>query len=439
MAYFNHAYRQTYVPSSLIVAKGTATSALKRGEFAFVDATTYKSVDVPASAAAGLGTSAAAGLAAIGGVAGTIANNIVPQAPDGYLLAQGNWNNTGTNTAGTASNADDIIGGNKFHGGYAASYKSKIILPRYITGLYKDDGNSCGAVDTAVVDIQIPDGCIKCDGSTSLQNQLRIDLKGNAVLRFLNRFAYSTFYLKDCCVAAPEEAGYVDGDTAATALAALINDDPIVNPFVTATVVAGTAPGAAGNNKVRLTVGYTATFFDNCSFDTRDNVDTEPITMTVGVLDEDGDACTNTCFTGVASSGGTQATMPAEGLTVELLKSEQTGESVLRNLILDRRYSQDGGHNQGNRDSARFREIEGGDNILGAVDRTAFYRNYKIQHTVPRFNNPTGVFDNDQYLYEIHIPCASGSDTSYTNFGKFMDGLAIEAKAAGRFVPVTTL
>lgn len=441
MAYFNHAYRQTYVPSSLITAKGTATSALKRGEIAFIDAATYKSVQIPASATSGLGTSAANGTQAV--VAGTgttpnIVSNMGMPSTSGYMIAQGNFNNAGSNTAGTASNAGDIIGGNALHGGYAASYKSKIIIPKYLTALYKD-GATCGAVDTAVIDVQIPNSCIKCDGSTSLQNQVRIDLKGNAVLRFLNRFAYSTFYLKDCCVASPDVAGYVDGDTAATALAALINDDPLINPFVTATVVAGTAPGAAGNNKVRLTVGYTATFFDNCSFDTRDNVDTEPITMTVTVLDEDGDACTDTCLTGAATSGGTQAAMPAEGLTVELMKQEKTGESVLRDLILDRRYSQDGGHNQGNRDSARFREIEGGDNILGAVDRTAFYRNYKIQHTVPRFNNPTGVFDNDQYLYEIHIPCGSDSDTFYTNFGKFMDGLAIEAKTAGRYVPVTQL
>ena len=83
--------------------------------------------------------------------------------------------------------------------------------------------------------------------------------------------------------------------------------------------------------------------------------------------------------------------------------SRISGENVLRDLILDRRYSQDGGHNQGNRDSARFREIEKGTNILGAVDRTKFYKRYMIQHTVPRFNNPTGTFDNDQYVYEIFI------------------------------------
>ena len=158
------------------------------------------------------------------------------------------------------------------------------------------------------------------------------------------------------------------------------------------------------------------------------------------MLDEDGNACVDSCFTQRTGTSGTFAAFP-DSSTVEvvLMKEEKTGENVLRDLILDRRYSQDGGHNQGNRDSARFREIEKGDNILAAVDRTTTYRNYKIQHTVPRYNNPTGVFDNDQYLYEIHIPCATGSDALYANLGKFVGGLAVEAQAAGRFVPVTTL
>lgn len=441
MAYFNHAYRQTWVPSSLIIAKGTATSALKKGELAFIDAATYESVNIPSGANIGLGTSAANGTTAVVGGTGTtpnIASTMGMPSTSGYILAQGNFNLSGTNTAASPGAGEDTIGtgstGSNFpmHGGYAESYKSKIIIPKFITGLYKDD-NTCGATDTAVIDLQIPEDCFKCDGSTSLRNQIRIDVKGNAVLRYLNRFAYSTFYSKDCddC---PSD-GFQTAAVTAADFVKMINDDPIVSPFVTATAVAG----SSGNNKIRLTLGYTATFFDNCSFDTRDNVDTEPLQMTVSILDEDGDACVDTCITGVGSSGGTQAAMPDQGITVELLKTEKTGENVLRDLILDRRYSQDGGHNQGNRDSARFRQIEKGDNILAAVDRTATYRNYKIQHTVPRYNNPTGVFDNDQYLYEIHVPCDSGSNTLYSNIGKYLGGLAVEAQAAGRFVPVTTL
>jgi len=444
MAYFNHAYRQTWVPTSILKTRGTATSALKKGELAFIDAATYKSVKLP-GANLGLGTSAADGTNAVVGVASGVGNSGMPTTT-GYLLAQGNFNLTTTAagaaaTAGAPGPGDDVLGGANpannlagsvaFHGGYAESYKSKIIIPKFITGLYKDDAG-CATPAAAVIEIQVPDGCIKCDGSTSLGNQLRLDFKGNAVLRYLNRFAYSTYYVKECCAAG---VANVTGAAVVAELVKQINADPIVNPFVTAEAVAGNQ----NDNKLKLTVGYTATFFDNCSFDTRDNVDTEPLEMTVSVLDEDGDPCVDTCFTGVVGAGEDQAAMPAQGLTTTLSKQEKSGESVLRDLILDRRYSQDGGHNQGNRDSARFRQIEKGDNILAAVDRTKFYRNYKIQHTVPRYNNPTGVFDNDQYLYEIHVDCAEAGNTLFADLGKFMAGLQVEAQAAGRFVPITTL
>ena len=441
MAYFNHAYRQTWVPSGLIIEEGVATSALKRGELAFIDAATYKSVNIPGTNQ-GLGTSAAnSNTTAVVGGTGTspnILSNMGMPSTTGYILAQGNWNLTGNATAAAPGAGDDTIGtgstGSTFpmHGGYAESYKSKIIIPKFITGLWKDD-NTCATVDAAVVQIEVPNDCIKCDGSTSLRNQIRIDVKGNAVLRYLNRFAYSTYYVKDCCAAG---VANVTGAAVVAELVKQINDDPIVSPFVEAKAVTG----SSGDNILQLTVGYTATFFDNCSFDTRDNVDTEPLTMKVGMLDEDGDVCVDSCFTQRTGTSGAFAAFP-DNSTVEvvLMKAEKTGESVLRNLILDRRYSQDGGHNQGNRDSARFREIEKGDNILAAVDRTTTYRNYKIQHTVPRYNNPTGVFDNDQYLYEIHVPCATASNALYSNIGKFMEGLKIEAQAAGRFVDVVSL
>jgi hypothetical protein len=38
-----------------------------------------------------------------------------------------------------------------------------------------------------------------------------------------------------------------------------------------------------------------------------------------------------------------------------------------------------------------------------------------LQHSVPRFNNPTGTFDNDQYLLEV---ITTGIDL---DFEKFVD------------------
>jgi len=72
------------------------------------------------------------------------------------------------------------------------------------------------------------------------------------------------------------------------------------------------------------------------------------------------------------------------------------GETVLRDLILSESYLQNFVHTD-----VRIREITQGDNILNSVSRNALYTRYYILHSVPRYNNPTGVFDNDQYLLEV--------------------------------------
>jgi len=50
----------------------------------------------------------------------------------------------------------------------------------------------------------------------------------------------------------------------------------------------------------------------------------------------------------------------------------------------------------------RIREITQGNQILDVIDRSALYDGVYLQHNVPRFNNPTGVFDNDQYLLAFY-------------------------------------
>jgi hypothetical protein len=72
------------------------------------------------------------------------------------------------------------------------------------------------------------------------------------------------------------------------------------------------------------------------------------------------------------------------------------GEQVVRDLILSERYLQNFFHTD-----IRIREITQGDQILNSVDRNALYTRYYILHSVPRFNNPTGTFDNDRYMLEI--------------------------------------
>ena len=143
---------------------------------------------------------------------------------------------------------------------------------------------------------------------------------------------------------------------------------------------------------VNFVGAYVDTTFGNCSFDTRDHYNAEPVEIIVSQLDETGNPC-NDCGVASRTPGSMQQTQ---------------GEEVIRELIMSERYRQSP-YNQGNADSARIREIELSDELLAAVDRTATYKAYYIQHSVPRFNNPTGVFDNDQYVYKLYVKC---SDTA---------------------------
>ena len=154
--------------------------------------------------------------------------------------------------------------------------------------------------------------------------------------------------------------------------------------------VPSTDPNGATKISACLEVvgAYVDTTFGNCSFDTRDHYNAEPVEIIVSLLDETGNPC-NDCGVASRTPGSMQQTQ---------------GEEVIRELILSERYRQSP-FNQGNADSSRIREIEMSSELLASVDRTKTYKAYYIQHSVPRFNNPTGVFDNDQYVYKIYAEC----------------------------------
>ena len=180
-------------------------------------------------------------------------------------------------------------------------------------------------------------------------------------------------------------------------------------------------PDPNGAVKVTATVefvgAYVDTVFGNCSFDTRDHYNAEPVEIIVSQLDETGNPC-NDCGVATRTPGSMQQTQ---------------GEEVVRELIMSERYRQSP-YNQGNADSARFREIEMSDELLSAVDRTATYKAYYIQHSVPRFNNPSGVFDNDQYIYKIYVKCSDAA--AQTQVEKLMNALSAWATSTGNAVPV---
>ena len=154
MSYFNHAYRKSMLAGA-VATKDLATSAFGAGVVGLVNASTYTALD-PAA--------------------------IVIPANTDVLLVQGNYNTV------------DTIGGNPLHGGYKESIKSKIIKPKFITKVWTQDCTSaCTATDVTVT---VPDTCYPCpDGHP----QLRIDLKGDNIQRFLGRNNYFIADFSGCC------------------------------------------------------------------------------------------------------------------------------------------------------------------------------------------------------------------------------------------------
>lgn len=384
MAYFNHAFQQTFAPTSFLLSGGEDSSVLTPLEGAFLNAQSYN-VATTATVTAG-------------------ATNLI--------LAMGSPLGSPTGVAGAA---DDILGGNRFHGGYAESWKSKMINPNYVRFVGKQP---VVAAATSLVTMEAIGTCFPCADDPSI----RMDFKGAPALRALNRNGYKILGGDGYCC--PDGQTHKDPAKVFADMAIQLLSDPILSQLIdvkveqdqnagsyTAITDSATATGntryekqqtaigllraytadatvVAGNKgKITITDTSSETVFGNCSFDTRDYYQVEPLQIYASELDEDGDPCTNGCIT-IARTAGKE--------------SETKGELILRDVLMYQRYMQ---HptNQGNRDSSRFREIEKtgpADGNLG-ITRSADYTTYVVLHTVPRFNNPTGTFDNDQYLIKI--------------------------------------
>jgi len=324
--------------------------------------------------------------------------------------------------ASTALYTNDKIG--PFHGGYQESTKSKMINPKYIRSFYRVDpctpqnqivhiGNTNYTSTLSPAD---PTCCF-----TFLCNQtyyLRIDIKGSPALRLLNHQSYHTvdFYTGCCPDPTPDP---VDSTLVMIGWANQIISTPYLKDFVTPIVFDETGaawypPGTTGgvdtwDNYVsaghiadacagmRLQGAYVDTRFGDCSFEVTDFFEKEPVAIYASLVDYTGDPCV---FEGIC--------------VITECPSRQGagfGETVLRDLVLSESYMQ----NIFRDTNMRIREITQGDDLFTAISRTAMYYRYFILHSVPRFNNPTGVFDNEQYLLEIITDAPSAS------FETFMD------------------
>ena len=187
---------------------------------------------------------------------------------------------------------------------------------------------------------------------------------------------------------------------------------------------------------IEFTVAYMETKFGTCTFTPTDKYDLEPLIIYASVLDESGNPCLVSSFVAhTPDATGVTTSLPylsSHGFEVQTpVQAFGLGETVLRELILDGRYLQNAYPDSSRVESFRMREIEA-DPALATVSRTSLYDRVMILHNVPRFNNPTGTFDNDQYLIVIHVP-AGTSTTALTTF------ITASCTDAGNTVALETL
>ncbi len=414
MAYFNNAFKKTFMMNDYVAPNpgvSAASGALTSGQLSLYNARTWAALDV------------------------------APATGCQFVVASG------------APYADDRVG--PFHGGYSESIKSKGVNPKFITKVWEspafDAQNSILHIGTTPFTSGTADCC-----PTFLCGEnyhLRVDVKGSPALRMLNHQAYQevTAYT-GCC--ADDAIAPVAVNPAIVMLAwqagiqesviltgngpnGRTNAEPFIIPVVTvsaagaagaigagATLVypAGTAAGVLANGiaatnahlglgggpgatvlattadlytpaafsdecaGLTLVGAYEETRFGDCTFQPSDFYGTEPLRIYASEVDLNGDPCE---FTGVCIVDECTG-RKANGL----------GETVARDFILSESYRQIPFATD-----LRIREITQGNDMLGTgpgqVDRTASYDRLMVLHSIPRYNNPTGTFDNDQYLLEI--------------------------------------
>jgi hypothetical protein len=313
---------------------------------------------------------------------------------------------------------NDKIG--PFAGGYLESNKSKEINPKYVSRLYSVTANGPQAmvVNVGSTPFTVAEETANCckEFMCGETYYLRIDVKGSPAMRFLDRNSYLTVdAYTGCCPDGAIAPVAVDSTEVMIKWAEGIVNSPLISPFILPVVVAedlslwyapgtdttgyvapaGYTIGGTWDNYVSpghtadacaglvLNGAYVDTKFGNCTFQVSDFYEKEPVRIYASEVDLNGDPCAFDGICVVDECLGLQA----NGL----------GESVAREMILSEGYRQSFFATD-----LRIREITQGNQILDVIDRTALYDGVYLQHNVPRFNNPTGTFDNDQYLLAFY-------------------------------------
>jgi hypothetical protein len=298
------------------------------------------------------------------------------------------------------------------HGGYQESHKSKVINPKYVRKGWIAVANPATAafVQVGATPDNLADASCAKEFLCGETYYLRVEVKGTAALRFANHNLYQTLQADGGCCDDPSNPTPVaeNGLDVYKQWAVAIAENPYLKDFIrpilvvdgdsyaydeASAVAAGLDPSkvfsavttSATAVGLILQGAYVDTTFGDCTFQTSDYYGKEPIQIYASEVDYNGDPCTFDGICVVETCPGVQA----NGL----------GEEKVRELLLSESYLQNFMHSD-----LRIREITQGTRVYEVLDRQAQYDSVFLLHSVPRFSNPSGVFDNDQYLIEIIAP-----------------------------------
>ena len=428
--YFNHAFRKSFLGASaqgsLSVRTTGGTEDLTAGQLGLFDSRTWQAVTSTGKP---------------------------------FVLAQGSYF------------TNDKIG--PVHGGYKESVKSKVINPKFISRVF----TTCAvtpATHIVAVGWDLADGPgfqFEC-GKTY---RLRVDLKGSPALRFLSHNVYRVVdAFSGCC--ADDCSAQCTGDPVDAACVLLkwkdqLNRTPLTSSFIQPkvyvkdgssavevfseldvemgrdgghgayTCVTGSGAGDVVAGLV-IEAAYEDTKFGICTFTPTDHYELQPLKIFVSVVDETGEPCAikpiGNSATGDVSSSDSDLVTTIQ----DPAQAQGVGESVIRDLILSGRYRQEAFPDSARVEHLRMREIEANPSLTGSAGqaiRTGLFNSINILHNVPRLNNPTGTFDNDQYLLTIYVPtgvdCSSFLNTLQEILNCAGNGLEIEYWDGGRPCP----
>ena len=454
MAYFNHAFTKVFLGTGTTLPNPAVTPIVVTTSGGFLTAANIPTGGVDAS---------------------TVCLANLPAGYFGFFDPKTNTSFSGLASPGCcplylASSSvltNDKIG--PFHGGYKETNKSKIINPKYVQSAYAV--NAC-TPKQAIVSVGATPQTYGVDADTTPEGfqggttdatccyeflcgetyYLRIDVKGSPALRTLNHNAYQTLSAyTGCCPAGAVAPVLVDSTLVFIewAKALIINNylnpfvlpvvfdeagapwyapgttvDPISGAAVTpadwwdAYVSPGHVVGACGG--LRLFGAYVGTVFGDCTFQLTDFFEREPVKIYASMVDYNGDPCV---FEGICVYNDCLG-----------LQGMGFGDTVLKDFVKAQSYLQNFFHSD-----FRIREITQGYDMSTAIPRNALYQRYFLLHSVPRFNNPTGTFDNDRYMLEIITP--NGGNAALTTFlklwlGACQDCVTFEEIACDECVPV---